>query len=249
MKASTRYNQLAAGILAACLISLAICKPVSAQALLDLPFSEAPKSDFVSHFDFVESKTVEGPKDTTLHIFLSRAWAGVLSLGVDKSGRIVYMRLVMPRSAIDEIGNTIRGRDLLKSYVAASVTNTQDLVPLRDLSEEIFFRDLDLHRVEVTTKTYADTGKPIPAYCYKLGPGPMKKGDSMLPLSAPPPKLPAKPSDLYLAAMGKIKEMGQIFVHTRLGFSNDTAPDGTKLLWCETWDEAYWQSHEKPAGK
>ncbi len=244
-----RAKSLAKILLVLLFLTLITTSEANAQALLDTPFSQCTKSDFISHFDFVEAKTVEGPKDTTLHVFVSRGWAAVLSLGVDKSGRIVYLRMVLPRTFIDDKANTIRGRDLIKSFVVASVTNTADLPPMRDLADEVFFRDLDLHPVDVTTKTFADTGNPIPPYCYKLGPGPMEKGDSMLPLSAPPPKLAPKPSDLYQAIMGKIPELGQIYQYCRLGFSNDKAPDGTTILWCETWDEAYWQLHDKPKQK
>ncbi len=223
----------------------------SAENLLDRAFADACKHDFVDHFQFKEKETIVS-KETgvTEHLFASPVCGGFLGLGVTDEGRIVHMRLGLPRDLLDDPARTVFGRDVIKSFVESCATTEGDWKILKVMSDEIYVRGLDLHSVPLKTTKFADTGKPVPEPVgYKVGTGPVKKGDQLI-LIDKLPDLSGKPSDIFLTVTGKLERANKILGNCRVGFvSQKGGGQKPAVLICDVWDEPYWQSHLEPPPK
>lgn len=235
------------GIHAVLLCSLLSCScyaPAFANSLLDSLLKNANSHDFVSYFDFAENKTVKRDDGLTDHSYYSKVWTCFLVLSVDNNGRVVHMKLGVPRPLIDDENVCTRGRDIVKSFVLASAIG-QDIPKLKVLADEIYVRGLDLHAIKVDPKKVDPHDSPPHMQAYKIGKGPLSNGDSAIFL-AQMPKLAPKPSELFEGFMGKRPKIRQIYQNCRLAFMNDdmnVSKSQMKLLWCDTWDESYFKAH------
>jgi hypothetical protein len=217
--------------------------PVEANALLDSLLKNATSHDFVAYFDFAENKTLARPDGLVVHNYYSKVWTCSLVLSVDKNGRVVHMRLGVPRPLIDDAQISTRGRDIVKSFLLASALG-DDVEKMQALADEIYIRGLDLQPISISTKA-AEKSSGHKMHAYKVGKGPLSNGDNAIFL-AKLPDLSAKPSSAFDCFAGKIPSASLFFKNCRLSFSNDnmTAARGSiRILWCETWDEAYSKMH------
>jgi hypothetical protein len=223
---------------------LSICFALIANAsLLNEPLSNSAQNDFFSFFDFKEQTTMPGSSGLTEHIYTSNMGC-ILDLGVDGSNTIKHMQLVMPRQMIDSEKYGIAARDIAKSFILAVPTNHLDGNELKQLSDEVYVRELDLHPVEVGTKTFADSGKPIPKKMYKVGTGPVQVGDRLMAIDKLP-VLAAQASQMYDTFAGRKPFAGMVLSECRLKFENGKTHDKNVLL-LEAWDEPFWQANNAP---
>ena len=216
---------------------------VEANALLDSLLKHASSHDFVAYFDFAQNKTLARPDGLIDHNYYSKVWTCFLVLSVDSNGRVVHMRLGVPRPLIDDAQVSTRGRDIVKSFLLASALG-EDIAKMQALSDEIYVRGLDLQPINISTRA-AEKSSGQKMHAYKVGKGPLSNGDNAIVL----PKLPvlsAKASPIFECFAGKIPTAIFFFKNCRLSLSNDnmTAARGSmRILWCETWDEAYAKLH------
>jgi hypothetical protein len=229
-----------------CALLVFICaQPALADGLLDSSLKNAVSHDFLSYFGFAETSTAGGTAGLTDHFYYSKTWTCSLILSVNKSGRVVRMKLGVPRPLFDDPKVCTRGRDIVKSFVLASAIG-QDTDALSNLADEIYVRGLDLQPIKVNPGSAAEPGKNMPKMqAYKIGKGLLASGDDAIFLPALP-RLAATPSQLFEVAAGKFPTAGQIYRNCRLTLSNQDmqgAQAAMRLLWCETWDEAWYQAH------
>lgn len=221
-------------------------QPAFAEALLNSKIADAPSHDFISYFGFKKTKTTPIANGCVDHLFYSGNWTCSLLITVAKDGRIVHMKLGVPRPLIDDEKVTSRGRDIVKSFVMASAIGP-DLTPLKDLADEIYVRGLDLQPIKQGNPS--EGGKSVPQLqAYKIGKGPLENGDNAIFL-AQLPRLTPNPSPLFQVIIGKNDSLGRAYKNCRLAFINDNlkaTKSAIQLLWCESWDEPYWLSLNKP---
>ncbi len=222
------------------------CAPAFAEALLDSPFKDAGKHDFVSYFAFKENKS-EKRGGLLNHFYYSKSWTSSLVLSEDKNNKIVHMKLSLPRPLIDDEKVCTRGRDLVKSFVLASAL-AEDLPALKELADEIYIRGLELTPINNDGSEAVQKDKSVPRLqAYKVGKGPVANGDNAIFLSSTP-QLPPKASPLFEVVAGKSESLGRVYKKCRLAFINQKmSKSGIQLLLCETWDEAYFQAQLKKA--
>lgn len=216
---------------------------IESKELLDSAITDAGSHDLVSYFDFKQNKVESVADGLSIHSLYSSNWTSFLVLGVDKTGRIVHMKLGVPRPLLDDEKVTTRGRDIVKSFVLASA-NDADRPKLKELADEIYVRGLDLQPIKEEPKAVKGNRKML---AFKVGKGPLNNGDNAIFLEAIP-KLSAQPTDLFDAVMGRKQNVGRVFKNCRIGFANDEmkgAKTAIKLLWCESWDEQYYAAHSK----
>lgn len=231
----------------ACIIFVSFSGTVSAENLLNRAFVDAARHDFVDHFDFKESAVHQIPETgLTEHIFFSTSCGGVLEVGVSE-GRIVHLRLRIPRQLIDDPSATVLGRDLMKSFIESLATTDNDWNKLKALSDEVWVRGLELHPISIgKNKTFRDTGKSVPETGYKVGAGPYKQGQPVIFIEKLP-NLNGGPSELFLAVMGKKESAFDIMKNCRMSVVSFKGRDGkVPSVCCDAWDENYWQKHLEP---
>lgn len=180
-----------------------------------------------------------GTNELTEHIYTCNMGC-ILDLGVDGSNTIKHMQLLIPHELIVDDKYRIPARDIVKSFVLAVPTTHLDDNELKQLADEIYVRDLDLHPVDVANKKYADTGRTISGNMYKIGAGPSKTGDRLLSIGKMPVLAP-QASSMYDAFIGKKAHSGMVLSECRLKFENGKSNDKEVLL-CEAWDEQFWQA-------
>ena len=238
-------NKVFASLLVTLAVLLPLAGPALADALLDSKFADAASHDFISYFGFARTKTTKEANGNTTHLYYSSSWTSSLLLTVAKDGRIVHMKLGVPRPLIDDEKVTTRGRDIVKSFVMASAIGG-DLSTLKELADEIYVRGLDLQPIQTEQSKASNPGVPK-LQAYKIGKGPLVNGDNAIFL-AQLPKLSPTPSPLFLVISGKSDSLGRAYKNCRLAFINDNmkaSKSAIPLLWSESWDEAYWQSINK----
>lgn len=215
---------------------------VAAQSLLGRHIQEAPMHDFISYFEFKPDKTITDG-ELTIYQLTSQSVSALLELGIDKQGAIKQMKLTMPRNLIDDLKETIGGRDLAKSFLKASAQSAQDLAKLEPLLDEVQVRDLDLQPVQIAAKKFEDTGNPVPRSGFKIGKGPLQAGDRLVFLPQLP-TLQSSPSGMYEVFAGRKKSAQEILPDSRLTFENQSKDQ--PVLICESWDDYYWLSKLGP---
>lgn len=212
--------------------------------LLGSDYITAPLDDFVSYFKFTEQSKNAAQFGLTQHLFTGDGGELLLLLDVAPDGKVVHMRFALPRTLIDDPKQTLAGRDMVKSFVGA-VMSGGDLLTLGPLNDEISVRGLDLHQVPIgPDQKFADTKNDVPKTAYKIGPGPLEKGERLT-FIARMPSLTKTPSDMYQAFSGKAKQAGTVASTCRLAFFNDTV-DKTAVLVADAWNEDFWQKNLEP---
>lgn len=223
-----------------CGAMLASVPAAGAQPLMGADFMTVPLHDFVSHFEFKERETHAGVGGLTEHTFLTSEGLE-LNLGVTPDRKVVHMRLVMPRDLIDNPAQTLAGRDIVMSFLAATMAGPADYPTLHPLIEEVEVRDLDLHPVTINATSFADSGKPIPKNAYKIGGGPLQKGDRITFIDKMP-ALAKTASTMYSAFIGRSAHAGISSVCSRLDFQNQKSA-GAQSLVCESWDREFYDKN------
>lgn len=235
-------------------VALSTCSgnsPALADGLLDSTLKYALANDFMSYFGFTETKSANGTAGLIDHFYYSKTWTSSLILSVNKSMRVVHMKLGVPRPLLDDEKVCTRGRDIVKSFVLASAVGP-DIDALKGLADEIYVRGLDLQPINLNPGAAADSKKPLPRMqAYKIGKGPLANGDDAIFLPEMP-RLSPRASDLFEAVAGKKSNAGQIYQNCRIAFMNEDLPaarSAIKLLWCDAWDEAYLKANMASAQK
>ena len=224
----------------ACFLSNAVL----AGGLLDCSLRYIAGQDFISYFGFADNGTASSADGLSEHSYYSKTWTCSLILSMNKNNRVVHLKLGVPRPLIDDAKVCTRGRDIVKSFIMASAIG-QDVSVLKNLADEIYVRGLDLQPIKTNVKApAANHNSGLPMQAYKIGKGPLASGDDAIFLSEMP-GLSAQPSELFQAIMGKRERAGQIYQNCRLAFTNENMPGAKgsmKLLWCDSWDEAFWKA-------
>lgn len=205
--------------------------------LLNHSVQAATNNDFLRHFGLMHIGDLPEQDGLVDHLFMNprhKEELATLFLSTNKQGLIVHMMLVVPRSLLDN-KNDLTGRDLVKSFISAA-GNSVDQAQLQMLSDEIYFRDLDLHPVKLGSNIMLNTGEKMAGTPYKIGSDPVRSGEPVL-WAEHLPTLPAQPTAVYLTVIGKHPAQGYILKNCRIGFSNNEIA-GKQLLRCEAWDEA-----------
>jgi hypothetical protein len=174
-----------------------------AQNLFGQSYAQAGKSDFVNFFRFKEEGQKELPNKYKI-VSLSTQLAGnVVSLGIMLNNEMTVggMTLRVPRKLIDDPKFTLHARDLCKSFLDTAVPQ-ESLQEFQTLKNEIQFSVPNL-KVIAAPKLSAEDSASIPKKIMKIGNGPIKPGDTILPLNGELPKLPSMPTDDYLIFTGK----------------------------------------------
>lgn len=174
-----------------------------AQNLFGQSYAQAGKSDFVNFFRFKEEGQKELPNKYKI-VSLSTQLAGnVVSLGIMLNNEMTIsgMTLRVPRKLIDDPKYTLQARDLCKSFLDSAVPpeNSQELQTLKN---EIQFSVPNLKIIQAP-KFSAQSSASMPEKIMKIGNGPIKPGDAVIPLNGNLPKLPVMPTDDYLIFTGK----------------------------------------------
>lgn len=232
--------------LVTCLTMLASVAASTAQPLLGADFMTVPLHDFVSHFNFKERETHSGTAGITEHIFLTSDGLE-LDLGVTPDRKVVHLKLIMPRELIDDPRQTLAGRDIVMSFLSATMLGPADYPTLNPLIEEVEVRDLDLHPITITATSFADSGKPIPKNAYKIGAGPLQKGDRITFIDKMP-VLAKMPSTMYSAFVGRNARAGIASVSTRIDFYNVKSAAAPSLV-CESWYKEFFETKVASSSK
>lgn len=231
-------------------LTMSAAGDLRAAPLLDSDYKSAEKHDFISYFAFKKTKTQAGPFGLQDQHYYSAAWTSSLLLSVDKTGQIVHMKLGVPRALLDDEKLCTRGRDIVKSFVLANAT-AADQAPLKELADEIYLRGLHLQEIKDARASFERQGPGKNFKAYKVGKGSLSSGDNAIFLE----KLPdfkGEPSPLFQVVAGKDDSLGRVYKNCRLAFINDGLKgkkSSLPLLWCESWQEAFWQRESKLIAK
>jgi len=214
------------------------CLDARAEALLDSNYKDAAGHDFISYFGFQLKEKHDTKSGTTEYSYFSESFTAHLILSVSmKSGKIIHMRLSLPRPLIDDEKVTTRGRDLVKSFLLASAKGS-DISSLKALADEIYVRGLILTPIK-DSQTSTHSSSVVPSLrAYKVGTGPVSDGDNAIFLSQLP-KLAKTPSPLFLVFSGKLDSLGRSYKNCKVAFVNQNLK-GNKaaipVFSSESWD-------------
>ena len=216
----------------------ASCLSVSAEALLDSNYKDAAGHDFISYFGFKLKEKHDTQSGTTEYSFYSESFTAHLILSVSKkNGKIIHMRLSLPRPLIDDEKVTTRGRDLVKSFVLASAKGA-DISPMKELADEIYVRGLILSPIQ-DPQTTAHSSQSVPSLkAYKVGKGPVSDGDNAIFLPQLP-RLAKTASPLFLVFNGKLDSLGRAYKNCKIVFVNENLKANNAAIpvfSCESWD-------------
>jgi len=211
-----------------------------ANSLPGMQLADAKKEDFFVFFRLQETGRKPRSKDMTDVRFqppaASNFWKLVtVVLTVDKDEHICDMQLTLKRSFIDDQKHGVFARDLAKSFLVATIPES-DYHSARDLVNEIFFRQQQFSSMEFDGKLInAVTGKEISKArnILKGGTSDIKAGDVIIiGGTGAVPKLPDEPSHGYLVYAGKEKEFEQKLskVHIRLKNENNDKGDDVLVI-------------------
>jgi hypothetical protein len=166
---------------------------------------EAKSTDFYDYFLFKENETGKTDDGTTIITNMCGRYPAQMALYVNKEGRIVGSSLVMPRKWMDKPESTLSARDVGKSFLEFAVPS-EDLKAASPLIKQIYFGAPNLTIVDAPKLQKEGSKETINnpnQKLMKVGPGPLKKGDTALGFVGEFPKLPNPPTEIYLAFTGK----------------------------------------------
>ncbi len=154
----------------------------------------------------------------------------LVSVDVNKHGKILQMGLLINRSFIENPETKVMARDLVKSFIDAA-TPAADAHETESVVEEILFRHLQVTPTKVQQIILKGDKEPLPkgTNLLKFGDGDVKAGDSAIVMNGPVPTLPEKVSDAFNVFNGTAEDCEQKLTHGTLVLRNHDTPKGKML--------------------